>query len=250
MRWWRLTHRGMLVRAAAVFMLVTGLWANTTAQEVASIDLTQITPRNDLRRPGPTSATSGPASVTNENHACTDIGQRVGALRTTLAALDRAQYQFGDEPVFEVRIENVGSQPLQIPISPYLADLQPADPGQKFEFSQLSVALWIGGKQWNSNMGGSVAVYGADNHPETFVSLRTGEWVRIVGKGKIELPLDSGVTDFIMAGDGINHANAQISLKTTTMQITASSAVSGSQELCITKVQGPTVPIKVTAENQ
>jgi hypothetical protein len=240
----------MLVRAAAALLFVTGLWANTTAQEVASIDLTQLTPRTDLRRPGPTSATSGPVSGRNENHACTDISQRVGALRTSLAALDRAQYQFGDEPVFEVRIENVGSQPLQIPISPHLADFQPADPSQKFEFSQLSVALWIGGKQWNSNMGGSVSVYGADNHPETLVSLRTGEWVRIIGKGKIELPLDSGVTDFIMSGDGINHANAQISVKTTTVQITSATAVTASQELCITKVQGPTVPIKVTEANQ
>jgi len=240
----------MLVRAVAVLMFVTGLWANSTAQEVASIDLTQITPRTDLRRPAPTSATSGLVSGANENHACTDIGQRVGALRTTLTALDRAQYQFGDEPVFEVKIENVGSQPLQIPISPYLADLQPADAGQKFEFSQLSVALWIGGKQWNSNMGGGVFVYGADSHPETLVSLRTGEWVRIIGKGKIELPLDSGVTDFIMSGDGINHANAQISVKTTTVQITSATAVTASQELCITKVQGPTVPIKVTEANQ
>ena len=94
----------MLLRAAAALMFVTGLWANTTAQEVASIDLTQIALRTDLRRPGPISATSGPVSGTNENHACTDIGQRVGALRTTLAALDRARYQFGDEPVFEVRI--------------------------------------------------------------------------------------------------------------------------------------------------
>jgi hypothetical protein len=240
----------MLVRAAAALMFVTALWADTAAQEVAFIDLTQITPRTDLRRPAPTSATSGTVNSTNENHGCANIGQAVGALRTTLVALDRAHYQFDDEPVFEVRIENVGSQSLQIPISPYLADLQPADPGQKFEFSQLSVALWIGGKQWNSNMGGGASVYGADSHPETLVSLRTGEWVRIIVKGKIELPLDTGVTDFIMAGDGINHANAQVSVKTTTMQITASTAVSISQELCITKVQGPTVPIKVSEANQ
>jgi hypothetical protein len=240
----------MLVRAAAALMFVTALWADTAAQEVAFIDLTQITPRTDLRRPAPTSATSGTVNSTNENHGCANIGQAVGALRTTLVALDRAHYQFDDEPVFEVRIENVGSQSLQIPISPYLADLQPADPGQKFEFSQLSVALWIGGKQWNSNMGGGASVYGADSHPETLVSLRTGEWVRIIVKGKIELPLDTGVTDFIMAGDGINHANAQVSVKTTTMQITASTAVSISQELCITKVQGSTVPIKVSEANQ
>src|SRR3974390_2247009 len=128
----------MLVRAATALLFVTGLWATTAAQEIASIDLTQITPRTDLRRPAATSVTSSSVIGTNENHACTDIDQSVGALRTTLTALDHTQYQFGNEPVFEVRIENVGSQPLQIPISPNLADLQPTDPTQQFEFSQLS----------------------------------------------------------------------------------------------------------------
>ena len=236
----------MLVRAAAALLFVTGLWANTAAQEIAFIDLTQITPRTDLRRPAATSVTSSSVSGANENHACPDIGQSVGALRTTLAALDHTQYQFGSEPVFEVRIENVGTQPLQIPISPNLADLQPTDPSQKFEFSQLSVSLWIGGKRWNANMGGGVSLYGAESHPETLVSLHTGEWVRIIGKGKIELPLDSGVTDFIRAGDAINHANAQVSVKTMTMQITAATAVSVGQELCVTKLQGPAVPIAVS----
>jgi hypothetical protein len=234
----------MLVRAAAALLFVTGLWANTAAQEVASIDLTQIAPRMDLRRPAPTSVTSSTVSGTNENHACTDIDQSVGALRTTLAALDHTQYQFGNEPVFEVRIENIGSQPLQIPVSPNLADLQPTNPSQKFEFLQLSVALWIGGQRWNANMGGGGFLYGAESHPETLVSLHTGEWVRIIGKGKIELPLDSGVTDFIRAGDAINHANAQISVKTMTMHI--ATAVSVGQELCITKLQGPAVPIEVS----
>ena len=94
----------MLVRAAAALLLVTGLWANTTAQDVASIDLTQITPRTDLRRPSP--VTSSSVSGTNENHACTSTDQSVGVLRTTLTALDNTRYQFGNEPVFEVRIAN------------------------------------------------------------------------------------------------------------------------------------------------
>jgi len=239
----------MLARSAATLLFLTGLWVNVAAQDVASIDLTQISPRTDLRRPAQTSMTGGSISGTTENHACANIDLSVGALRTTLVAVDHTQYQFGNEPVFEVRIENVGTQPLQIPISSDLADLQPADPGQKFEFSQLFVALWIGGERWNANMGGGVSLYGAVNHPETLVSLHTGEWVRIVGKGKIELPLDSGVTDSIRAGDAINHANAQVSLKTTTMQITASTAASVSQELCITKSQGPSVPIEVTYVN-
>src|SRR6516165_5894688 len=240
----------MLGRSAATLLFLTGLWVNVAAQDVASIDLTQISPRTDLRRPAQTSMTGGSISGTTESHACANIDLSVGALRTTLVAVDHTQYQFGNEPVFEVRIENIGSQPLQIPVSPNLADLQPTNPSQKFEFLQLSVALWIGGQRWNANMGGGGFLYGAESHPETLVSLHTGEWVRIIGKGKIELPLDSGVTDFIRAGDAINHANAQVSVKKTVMQITASTAVSVSQELCISKLQGAAVLIEVTDVNQ
>ena len=107
MRRWRLTHPGMLVRAAAALMLITGLWANTTAQEVASIDLTQITPHTDLRRPGRTSATSGPVSSTNENHACTDIGQRVGA-QSELEGLDLPEMGALGYPEFQLVPSGLG----------------------------------------------------------------------------------------------------------------------------------------------
>jgi len=40
--------------------------------------------------------------------------------------------------------------------------------------------------------------------------------------------------------------DAQISVKTMTMHITAATAVSVGQELCVTKLQGPAVPIEVS----
>ena len=236
--------------AVASLVLVVGVCSNSPAQEVASIDLTQITPRIELRRPPPTPEAPGGANGTHDNHACADLGKSVGTLRTTLAGLDRDQYLFGDQPTFEVNVGNVGSQPIQLPFSPHLADLQPADPSQKFSFSELSVVLWLGGNRWNANMGGAVNLYGADDHPETLLTLLPGEWLRIVGKGKINLPLDGGVTDFIGRGDAIGHANAQTSVMKTEMMITSLSSASVSRELCINKLQGPDVATTVTDEQR
>ena len=236
--------------AHAALVLVFGTIVPAAAQEVASVDLTQTTQRTTLRRPPSTASTSGGATGTNENHACTDPSKGIGTLRTTLVALDHPQYQFGNQPTFEVTIENVGAQPVQLPYSPHLADLQPADASRSFDFSQLSVVLWIGGKRWNANMGGMVNLYGSDDHPETMLTLHVGEWVRIIAKGKIEPPLDGGVMDLIRAGDAINHANAQVSATKTALQITASASSAVSTELCVTKLQGPAVSIEVTNPEQ
>jgi hypothetical protein len=239
-----------LIAQAALALVFGAIVPAAAAQEVASVDVTQVTQRTTLRRPPSTAATSGGPTNTNENHACTDSSRGIGTLRTTLIALDRAQYQFGDQPIFEVTIENAGSEPVQLPYSPHLADLQPADASRPFDFSQLSLVLWVGGKRWNANMGGMVNLYGADDHPQTMLTLHPGEWVRIIAKGKIEPPLDGGVMDLVRAGDAINHANAQVSVAKTALQITATASSAVSTELCVTKLQGPAVPIDVTNPDQ
>ena len=60
-------------------------------------------------------------------------------LDTSLLWLDRSEYRVGEEEKFEVQIENVGSQPISIPFSPHVADLQAEDPGQQFGYSTLIV---------------------------------------------------------------------------------------------------------------
>jgi hypothetical protein len=118
--------------------------------------------RTELRRPalgnGDVSKGHNGAS---EIRDCDHPSSNAGTLRTTLVWLDRSEYAVGDLQKFEVRIENVGSRPINIPFSPHLADLQPQDAGQKFGFSELTVKLWIGGARWDSDTGGSVTLYGA-----------------------------------------------------------------------------------------
>src|SRR5438445_4258512 len=83
------------------------LGANCLAQEVASVDLTKLTVRRDLRRPASTQERSGARGATIEDHHCpmgptfpgvpvnpdSTNNNAVGALRTTLVSSDRTHYR-------------------------------------------------------------------------------------------------------------------------------------------------------------
>ena len=129
---------------ALVFAVLAQL--SLQAQQIAAIDLTQMTARTDLRRPPSLPGTPDGSSGAHEIRGCPNFQKSIiGALRTTLVSLDRTEYKVGDEAAFEVTIENIGSTKVQIPFSPHLADLQPEDPSLKFIYLDLSVVLWLGG---------------------------------------------------------------------------------------------------------
>ena len=114
------------------------------AQEVGYLDLLDVMPRTQLRAPAP------PPPVCDEN-GCTVLGGIGGgsigcgagspddprALKTTLVFLDRLTYKAGDSVEMEIRIENVGRVAIEVPWSPHLADLQPADESARFSYSNL-----------------------------------------------------------------------------------------------------------------
>ena len=220
------------------------------AQEVGFVDLTQIVARTELRHPAPRSdeATDrrGGGGTVDSRHDCDvpNAPKDGGALRTTLIWLDRDEYAVGDHQKFEVRIENVGSLPVEMPFSPHLADLQPVNASQKFEYSVVRVEFWIGGTRWEwTSSEGDVALYGATQHPGTMLTMHPGEWVRIIGTGKITRPDD--VMRFIRNGDAVNHANAQVSIHEVETLLTANAEATNSHGVCPNRSQGPSVGMKL-----
>jgi hypothetical protein len=221
------------------------------AQEVGFVDLTQIVTRTELRHPAPRSddATDrrGGGGIIDSSHDDCDVPNApkgAGALRTTLVWLDRDEYAVGDHPKFEVRIENVGSVPVELPFSPHLADLQPADASQKFGYSVMKVQFWIGGTRWEcTSSEGDVALYGASHHPGTMLTMHPGEWVRMIGTGIITRPAD--VMRFIRNGDAVNHANAQVSIHEVETLLTANAYATISHAVCPNRAQGPSVAMKL-----
>jgi len=86
-----------------------------------------------------------------------------------------------------VQIKNVSSAAIRIPFSPSLADLQPADPSQKFVFFTMIVELSIEGTMWSAAIGG-LALYGDDDHTGTMLTLHPGEWIQFRTKGRQNFP--------------------------------------------------------------
>lgn len=106
---------------------------------------------------------------------------------------------------------------------------------------------WIGGAQWSANTGGSVALYGADDHPATMLTLQLGEWVRVIGKGHISpLPTaEDNAFNLIRRGDVVDHANARVSLTRAETWLTAAGGATVRRELCPSQSQGPSVSIAI-----
>ena len=221
------------------------------AQEVGSIDLTQIVAHTELRHLAPrsdevTDRRSG-GSILDQRHDDCDVPNApkdAGALRTTLVWLDRDEYAVGDHQKFEVRIENVGSVPVEMPFSPHLADLQPVDASQKFGYSVVRVQFWIGGARWDAtDSRGDVDLHGANQHPGTMLTMHPGEWVRIIGKGEIILPEED--RRFIRNGDAVNHATAQVSIHKVETLLTANASATTLHAVCPNRSQGPSVGMKL-----
>jgi len=235
-------HIGYLI---ATLTTVAAFALNCSAQEVASLDLTKVEGRVDLRRPKATTAVIAGYSGTQQITPCLDPAKKMGALQATVVSLDRTHYQLGDEPIFEVKIENTGSTPIRIPFSPHLADLQAEDPGQKFGYSELNITLWIvAGNHWSTNMGGGVTLYGAEGHKRTMVALNSGEWVRIIGKG--HLSLDDDLIRLVMQGQPPDQLYAEASLYRSEMLITATQSATVRQEVCIEQTHANSTPIQLT----
>ena len=232
-------------RLTLILSAIAALLAICRAQEIASVDLTKVEGRVSLRRPKATShmtaARSGAQSITR----CPDSNQNSGELDTSLVSLDRTQYQIGEEPKFEVRLQNTGSIPIRIPISPNLADLQPKDPAKQFAYYELEIVLWIAADgRWSTNTGGSAALYGNDDYTNTMLTLEPGQWIRVIGKGSLRL--DDSVVKLVGSGASADHAYAEAILFREETMVTATQSATVGREVCVAQTPGQSVPIQLS----
>lgn len=215
------------------------------AQEAISVDLTKVEARVDLRRPKATSDTAGGYSGAQSTTHCPDSSEKAGELDTSLVSLDRAHYQVGDEPRFEVMLQNTGAVPIRVPVSPNLADLQPKDPAKQFAYYELQILLWIAAdERWSTNTGGYAALYGDDDHANTMLTLEPGQRIRVIAKGKIRL--ESNDAELVRSGAAVDHVYAQATLFREETKITAKQSATVARELCVAQTHGQSVPIELS----
>ncbi|MGB8583305.1 MAG: hypothetical protein WCD47_20980 [Candidatus Sulfotelmatobacter sp.] len=82
----------------------------------------------------------------------------------------------------EFRVENVGTTPLRLPIHPTLTDLQPEDLATPFVYYRMRLPLVAGIAAEGSALdAGGLELYGSLKRPDTFLTLKPGESIRIKG---------------------------------------------------------------------
>ena len=117
---------------------------------------------------------------------------------------------------------------------------RPSDPEMRARSSGIRMwpfQLWIGGARWTTNRGGTVSLYGSDQHPDTMLTRHPGEWVGIIGKGRITLARE--VMGFIRNEDAVSHANAKVSIHEDETLLTANVSATISHGVCLRpKVRG------------
>jgi len=93
-------------------------------------------------------------------------------------------------------------------------------------------------------MGGSAMLYGADDHPDTMLTLKPGEWVRVVAKG--DFHLDDNLLELTRSGFPADHAYAETALFREETLITPRHSATVSREVCIKQTHGQNVAIQLT----
>ena len=174
------------IRLAIVFLTILSVLFHppmSFGQEIAFLDLTNVHARTELRYP------RVPESECTVYHMCRFYSDSAApgvvadedkrALRTTLIWMDKAEYKHGDRAVFEATAENVGAVSIDLPWTPHLADLQPADDTAEFHAYSFGISIELRTPNGESTQIGHVILFGSADHHGTLLTLKSGDKVRI-----------------------------------------------------------------------
>lgn len=104
-----------------------------------------------------------------------------------LASLDKASYSLGEEVTYEVKIQNSGKKPVEIPWTPHLGDLEPSDASQSYTFLQAAVSLTFTEPESKRSFSVYADAYGSSDVPGSTRRLLPGEWVFVRARKKVEV---------------------------------------------------------------
>ena len=158
---------------AAIALLVV---CTTVSQETGWLDLTDLHPRERIRAPhGGSGECGGGAGF--EPSLETSI---------TLVYLDKTSYSMGEEVTYEVKIENTGKEPIEIPWTPHLGDLEPADSSQSYTYLAAAISLDFTEPSSNRRFSNYSFSYGSSNLAGTTRKLLPGQWIFVRARQKLE----------------------------------------------------------------
>lgn len=149
------------------------------AQEVGYWDLTNVAPRDRTRQPR-----SGRYSGGGVGRGNGGPSEPKGPVRVTLVAVDGSQARSARELTYEVKIENVGDEVIQVPLDPNLADMEPPEPEASYEYTSAGIGLDLADDAGPIVVRG-LGLYGSAANPGTLKSIAPGEWIRVRAKARL-----------------------------------------------------------------
>ena len=159
-----------------------------SAQEVRYIDLTAVEQHTKLRYPpAPPCPPNGPCGA----YSGLGIGDGAPDIRDPHALgiylTHRTATQIDPSQPFqaEFKVVNTGKAPIEVPVSPDLSDLQPADDSVPFHYVSMTLVISIV-EDFRSSA--TVTLYGSAQHEQTVVTLQPGEWIRVTANVKLGTP--------------------------------------------------------------
>jgi len=160
----------MRLNLLAVFIGLL-LSLNGMAQEVQYIDLSAVDQPTDRR----------PYGSRIENFTCGGSAELFAhRAKISLEWIQTTDIYPHERLGMEVRLENIGSSALNVPIHTNLTDLQPRDSSTRFEYYSLRLPMETR-VPGSGLLVGWLELYGSVSRPDTFLILKPGEWIRVRG---------------------------------------------------------------------
>jgi hypothetical protein len=146
---------------------------SAVAQEIGYVDLTDGPFRESSRHPRTFSG------------GCGGSDSRERQVTVTLLSVDRMIYPLGEQVTFELKIQNTGRDPVIVPWTPNLADLEPVDPNASYKY-RIGVVLLTFKDPELREFHLSESLYGSTNVPGTLRALAPGQWFTVRGRDRTE----------------------------------------------------------------
>jgi hypothetical protein len=156
------------------------------AQQVKFIDLTATDQRVELRYPPALPAQNGVGG----DYSSISVGDCAPDFRDPRSLTVYVQSVIASDGnpkkpfEAEFKVLNTGKVPLELPVSPHLSDLQPNDASAPFTYMSLALAIF---PVEDLSSIGFVELYGKADAPDTMITLKPGEWLKVVAKVNFSL---------------------------------------------------------------
>jgi hypothetical protein len=170
--------RALMVRVAALLLIMLSMAICIKAQERGHLDATQVQIRQRQREPA-TGSSGGVTSGYIEGQIPTQ------SLALSLEMFGRAEFARGEVFEYQVQIQNVSQQPIELPWDLSPADIEPADPRATYQYQTAAIYLNARlGQNRAVSMEGPILLFGSPSIRSTIIKLQPGEWVQIKAKGR------------------------------------------------------------------